>query len=63
MSREPTEVISQAIIAVVGLEILANEAGAMKTPEPMQLPTTIAIAAPKPSSRLSFDSAGSFNKF
>ncbi|MPM27991.1 hypothetical protein SDC9_74508 [bioreactor metagenome] len=51
------------MMAVVGLEILANEAGAIKTPEPMQLPTTIAIAAPKPSSRLSFDSAGSFNKF
>ncbi len=62
INREPIDVIIQATIEVVGFEILAKEAGDMNIPEPMQLPTTMAMAAPNPSSRLNLDSPGSFKR-
>jgi hypothetical protein len=50
---DPTEVIIQAIIAVLGFEAAAKEAAEVNMPEPMQLPTTIAVAAISPSSLFS----------
>src|SRR5664280_716824 len=50
ISKDPAEVIIQAIIAVFGFEAAAKEAAEVKMPEPIQFPTTIATAAARPSS-------------
>jgi hypothetical protein len=51
ISKEPAAVIIHAIIAVLGFDAAASEAAEVKIPEPIQLPTTIATAAARPSSR------------
>jgi hypothetical protein len=50
INKEPTEVIIQAIIAVLGFDAAAKDAAEVKIPEPIQLPTTIATAAVRPNS-------------
>jgi hypothetical protein len=59
ISREPTAVIIQAMIAVLGFEAAAREAAEVKIPEPMQLPTTMATAAARPRSRFNSTLPGS----
>jgi hypothetical protein len=50
ISNDPTAVIIQANMAVLGFEAAANDAAEVKIPEPIQLPTTMATAAVSPSS-------------
>jgi hypothetical protein len=50
ISNDPIAVIIQANMAVLGFDAAANDAAEVKIPEPIQLPTTIATAAVRPSS-------------
>src|SRR5674536_57667 len=50
LMQSEVNLIIQAIIAVLGLEAAAKDAAEVKIPEPMQLPSTIATAAARPSS-------------
>src|SRR5659263_190652 len=54
ISSDPIAVITQAIIAVLGFDAEAKDAAEVKIPEPIQLPTTIAVAAARPSSLFNF---------
>jgi hypothetical protein len=46
INKDPAEVIIQAIIAVLGFDAAAKDAAEVKIPEPIQLPTTIALLQP-----------------